>query len=602
MPRRIPCSARVAFASIAFAAAAPPHLLDGYRGPDEIVASARSLAANHAGIAAVRTLGRSREGREIVLLTVGSATEGRPALLIVAGLDGTHALGPELALRAAERLASEHAELLGRVTVHVVPMANPDALAATRRGPAAVSTTSRPVDDDRDGGADEDPPVDLDGDGAILLMRIKDPPPPYLPTLVVDDKDQRLLRAPDPLKGERAEYLLLTEAIDADGDGRFGEDGPGGVDLDRNFPHRWPEFAPDAGPFQISEPEAKLLADFVIETPELLGAIVYGRHDTLIAVPDTRDMDATGRTPMVYLAADHAIYQELGKVYRESTGQSRASAGDPSGSFWIWLANHRGLTAVAANGWGRPDAPPKPAEDGAPAEETKQAEAAAPQPPEAGTEAPGPRGGGAQRRGGRGPGGRAAPAQPRQESRPVDTDLADWIDYLERERGGAGYAAWRPIEHPFFGTVEVGGVDPLAKRNPPAAALPELAEKQAAFLIEWLGRFPAIEVRPPTVTKVGPSLWRVETSVVNVGRLPTHNRMARTTRAIAPIVARVSVPLERVAAGDRVRIIDGLDPGERVDLVWLLRADPSETIELSIGSPSLGQTRYALQNGAVSAR
>lgn len=576
-------------------ASAPPKPLEGYRGADELRAAATDLAAAHPRHASIRMLGRSTEGREIAVLTLGAERGDRPALLVAAGLDGTHALGPELALRVAERLLVEHPAALEDRIVHIVFAANPDAIEATRRGPHAVSTTSRPVDDDRDGREGEDPPVDLDGDGAILSMRVRNPPLPYLPTLVADDKDPRILRAPDAAKGERAEYLLLVESIDADGDGRLGEDAPGGVDLDRNFPHRWPEFAKDAGPFQISEPESKLLADFVIATPELVAAIVYGRHDSLVAVPDNRDMDATGRTPMVLLAADHPVYQALGTLYRDTTGEKRAEAGDVSGSFWIWLANHRGLLALAANGWGRPDAPPAeaPAADPAPA---AQPASDAPQAEAAPLPAPAPQ----QRRGGRGAGRAQAP--PRQESKPVDTDLAAWIEYLERERDGLGFVAWHEIEHPLFGTVEIGGVDPLVKRNPPASELEQLAAKQAAFLVALLERMPRLEVRSPTATRLGPGLWRVETTVANVGRLPTATRMGRTTQALPAIVARVSTPVDRVVQGDRVRRIDGLDPGESVVLSWILRVEPGEEVDLSIGSPAFGRSRFLIRDGEVSSR
>ena len=273
-------------------------MLEGYRDSAAIAAEARAIAAAHPDLVKVEAYGTSAEGRELLLLSIGKASGGRPGILIAGGLDGTHALGPELALRVAKAIAAEHADLLDRVTFYVVPLANPDALEATRRGPLERNTTGRPVDDDRDGTLDEDAPRDIDGDGLVLQMRVKDPPPPWQATLMVDEKDPRLLRKPDAAKGELANYLLLTESLDSDGDGRLGEDGPGGVDLDHNFPHRWPEFTKDAGPIQLSERESKALADLVIAKPDLVAAIVFGRHDSLVSVPETRDMDTTGRTPL----------------------------------------------------------------------------------------------------------------------------------------------------------------------------------------------------------------------------------------------------------------------------------------------------------------
>jgi hypothetical protein len=37
----------------------------------------------------------------------------------------------------------------------------------------------------------------------------------------------------------KGDYLVFTEGIDNDGDGKFNEDGVGGLDLNRNYPENW---------------------------------------------------------------------------------------------------------------------------------------------------------------------------------------------------------------------------------------------------------------------------------------------------------------------------------------------------------------------------
>jgi hypothetical protein len=343
-------------------------VLDGYRRSDALLAELRTLAGADAELV---TIGRSREGRELIALRIGRNREvTKPALLVTAGLDGLHLTGAEVAVRVAKSLLAaeireKHAATLDRVTIWILPCANPDALEVTLSGPAAQRGTLRPVDEDRDGSADEDGPRDLNGDGVITEMRVKNPAPPFVPTLIVDPNELRLMKTPE--SGAAAAgatgamtapvYLLLPEGIDADGDGRFAEDGRGGVDLNRNFAHRYPELARDAGPHAMSEPESKALADFVIAHPEIVAAITYGRHDSLVKVPEVRDNDGTGRTPLIFAAGDIDLHQAIGKLYRETTGQARTGNADNEGTFYLWLANHRGLLSVASTIWGRPDVP-----------------------------------------------------------------------------------------------------------------------------------------------------------------------------------------------------------------------------------------------------
>ena len=61
---------------------------------------------------------------------------------------------------------------------YLVPMVNPDGRdfwLADPNGARSARTGSTPIDNDRDGVADEDDCEDLNGDGVVTLMRIKDP-------------------------------------------------------------------------------------------------------------------------------------------------------------------------------------------------------------------------------------------------------------------------------------------------------------------------------------------------------------------------------------------------------------------------------------------
>ncbi len=328
----------------------------------------RSLDQQHASCR-LTSLAKTWQGRDVWLLTLSADPEtaaSRPALLVVAGLDARHAVGVETALRVARSILADHADLLQDTTIYIVPCANPDGF-ELRGGKVNLGHIGnvRPVDDDRDGAADENGPSDLNGDGVITMMRRIDPPLDDRATHMADPAEPRLLKRADASKGERPIYSLYVEGIDADNDGLIGEDGIGGVDLDRNFLHRYPEHAADAGPMPLSEPETLALADFVIASKNIIAAITYGRHDNLINVPDGRGTDISGRGPRDLDAGDVELYREVSKKYKELTGQQRAAGSDTAGSFQAWVYAQRGVPSFASTVWGRPDLKEEPRGGGA---------------------------------------------------------------------------------------------------------------------------------------------------------------------------------------------------------------------------------------------
>jgi hypothetical protein len=565
----------------ASALAGPPA---GYRDSAALAKAVADAAAAATGRpVAVSSIGRSAGGRDLPLVTIGTPSPGRPALLVVAGLDGSHLVGSEIAAELVAKLLADEA-LPADAVVYLLPRMNPDAADATLSAPAVQSATPVPVDDDRDGTADEDGPRDLNGDGVVTQMRVADPKPPLVATHVADASEPRLLRPADPLKGETPVYAVLVEGLDADGDGRIAEDGPGGTNLDRNFPHRWPEFSADAGRYQLSAVESLALANFVRERRDLAAALVLGRHDNAVNFPDTRDMDATGRTPMVFLADDQPFHRELATLAKDTTGQSRAASLDHAGSFWLWLTDHRGIPTVAMTAWGRPD-PSKPAsEEDRKEGEAKPAEAEKPaESPPAAAEAP-PAGRG--RRGMRGPPPPAAPA-----AKPVvDEELLRWLEVNDRDRNGELFVAWQDIDHPqrdrLGSTVEVGGFRTLHLVNPPHGEIDGLAAKHAALVRELAVRLPRLEVEPATVTPLADGLYRIELPVRNAGRMPTATNMGRITQKVDPVLVQVSVPVEQVLGGDRVVRVDRMDAGERQVLGWIVRAVQDEPVELTVTGPA----------------
>ena len=484
--------------------------------------------------AAHAVIGVSREGRPIHLVTLGNAdpSRRRPALLLVGGADGEQLASPASVLEALRSIARDSPGLLDDVRIYAVPLANPDAYAAALSTGQIRRTNARVVDDDRDGVADEDAPRDIDGDGLVTTIR-RIAPPGRAATHVVDAADPRIVRPANREKGEVATHEVFVEGADLDGDGVHGEDGAGGVDLDRNYPHRWPEFSRDAGPYQLSEPETLAIARFVRDRPEIVTAVVFGRHDTLVNFPDTKDMDATGRTPMVYHRDDHGLYRDFAKMWKDATKVERSANADLAGSLVLWLANHRGIAAVAANGWARPEPPPLP--EGTPA------------PAETG-----------------------------------DAEESAWLAVSDRMRDGAGFVPWKAFAHPELGAVEIGGFAPFFRESPTPADGAELAKNSAAFVAALAARRPKIEVSDARVTPLADGLARIEVRVTNAGNLATTTEMGRVTRSVPPVVVRLSLPPEDVFSGRPVEKIERLAAGVSEEFAWTVRLDAGASVEVSV--------------------
>ena len=516
--------------------AAPPARLApaGFATGDELLARLDALAKSSGAAYSSRTIGFSLEKRPINVLVFGDQdlSKRRPALLLVGGMDAEQLASPSCVVESVAAILRDKPRLLETVRIYAIPLANPDARAIALATGLPRATNARAIDGDRDGAIDEDAPADLNGDGAITGMRMV-APPSKAATHLVDGVDPRITRTPNREKGERATHLLSVEGSDADGDTGVAEDPSNGVDLDRNFPHRYAEFAIDAGQFQLSEPEAIAIATFVREHPEILTAVVFGRHDTLVNFPDTKDNDSTGRTPMVYHPDDHGLYREIAKLWKDTAKIERSANQDLAGSLVLWLANHRGVAAVAANGWSRPELPKPP--EGTPA------------PPETG-----------------------------------DPERAAWLAVSDTMYGGAGFRPWTAFDHPTLGKLEIGGFAPFFRESPNAEQADALAKASGAFVAALAERQPSLEVSAAEVTVLADGLIHVALRITNTGVAPTATAMSTIADVTPPIIVRVPVKPEAVFSGRPVEKIERLAAGESREFTWILRVDPKEPPAVSV--------------------
>jgi Zinc carboxypeptidase len=272
-------------AAIALPASPAELTFDRYHRPDELKAALQEMARANSGVARLHSLTKSAGGRELVIIEigpeVGNAEKTLPAVFVAADMEGTVPISAEAALFLAKLVVAK-ADLRADRTWYILPCGNPDAASLFFAKPLRLDArNATPRNDDMDDATDEDGADDLNGDGLITQIRVKDPEGEWMPV----PAEPRLMKRADGSKGEKGVYKLYSEGIDSDGDGSYNEDGPGGIDIGITFPHLFQFFAPEAGLWSGREAETFALLKFFDEHREVGLTFVFGESNFCLAPP-----------------------------------------------------------------------------------------------------------------------------------------------------------------------------------------------------------------------------------------------------------------------------------------------------------------------------
>ena len=545
-------------------------------------------------------IGESPGGRAISLASVsgGGADGARPALLVVAGARSAHRIGTDVALALIERLSEDYGRdsavtaLLDRSTVLVLPLLSPDAAEASTRSPIQEQTRNEsPFDDDRDGMVDEDGPDDMNGDGLITMMRIADPTGEW----TEDADDPGLMRIADPAKGERRGWRLLPEGVDDDEDGRWNEDPPGGVDIGVNFPRDYSWFGDGAGDHPVSAPESRALAELLASRDDIAAVVVLGMHDNLLVPWKACSRGGNGeegicpkeerggrlREPLTTVLDDDATwFAEISARYREATGRSGADSlgiepggGDPLS----WAYFHMGRWAFGSSVW----TPPASSDRTEEADPTGGDGVSADSATAAGADSADT---------GNGRQGRDAKKDPVAAQR----RLLRWI----RSNRPADFVDWAPVSHPDFPDrlVEVGGLAPFARWNPPAASRDSLIEGEVRFLMEFASLLPRVAIVEAVSEPLGDDTYRVTVHIANEGFLPTRTALAERLGRPRAIRVEIETSGQEIVGGRRVQTIEALPgSGAATDLSWTVVGRGNGRVTVRAGTPSAGEDRREVE-------
>ncbi len=531
----------------------------------------------------VRELAESRDKRKVWLIDVGIGAEQdrntRPAMLVVAGIEGNDLVGPFTTVAWIETLLKQYreepakAQFLKTTTIYVIPCLNPDATERFFVEPRIeLNVNGTPFDDDHDGLTDEDGGEDLNGDGLITMMRVEDKEGQY----TLDPNENRLLLKADPMKGETPGWRLLPEGIDNDHDKRWNEDGPGGTNFNRNFPYGGGFFDAEAGIHPICEAETRALADFVIAHPNVGIVMTYGAADNLRKTP--KGAPSAGRAKPMEAVDDKDVgyYEALGKFYRAKLGLDKElECTSQPGTFSDWMYFHRGRLALAARPWDGALAvalsKTQKAKDKGP-KDTKAAEPNDPNAPK-------------------------ADVKRDKEGDKRNKDEREQLKWLG-EHSPDAFVAWQAIEHPEFPgrRVEVGGYRPFARTNPPVAMLADLAAKHGDFLTELAQRLPRISVARTGCRMLADSLYEIEILVINTGFLPTSLTHGETTREVYPTRVVVELEPQCFLAGTKTTVLPPIaGSGGTAKVRYTLRVADRKEVRFQVISVLAGRAEGTIE-------
>ncbi|MBC8202142.1 MAG: peptidase M14 [Planctomycetes bacterium] len=443
----------------------------------EMTKALHDLVEAYPELLAIESLGKSVGGREIWIVTLNNPATGsdrdKTAMFIDGNIHGNEIQAAETVLYSIWYLCKSFGvidritELIDERSFYFVPMANPDGREVWFHQPAYphyLRGGIRPVDNDHDGLFDEDGPDDLDGDGHITSMWIKD----ELGRYEIDENDPRFFTRVDANDPPGGWSRLGQEGIDNDDDGKINEDGIGGYDPNRNWPADWqPEWIQyGATDYPFSLPETRVIGEFLLDHPNVAacqsyhnagGMILQGPSASYVKYPRSDERVhstiANKGAEMLPFYEPMIAYKDLYTVHGGEDGFTYEALGIVSFTNELW--SDKRMYA--------------------------------------------------------------------RESNPSRDDRKQFRDLLQFEDV---FVPYHEVDHPTYGKVMVGGTKKYSSRITPPWMLEEGCHRNFAFTMFHADEMPLLSWGALDVKKIGNQLWKVTVEVANDKIIPSRTAMA----------------------------------------------------------------------------
>ena len=552
---------------------------DRYYRYDEFTQILQQLVQEHPALLSIDSVGKSFEGRDIWVLTATNQATGpaadKPAYWVDANIHASEVAGGAAAMYLIDTLVRGHGRqetitrCLDSRAFYICPRMNPDGAEWALLDPPRIvrsSTRPYPYDEEPVDGLDTG---DVDGDGRILSMRIKDGNGNWK----CHADDPRLMVAREPTEAGGTYYRILPEGTlrgDDDFLVKVNKDKQG-LDLNRNFPAGWrQEFEQlGAGPYPTSEPEVRSVVQFITSHTNITGGVTFHTWSGVLLRPFSGrgDVDMSPEDLWVFKAQGEKGTQITGYPAISTFEEFRYHPKEVTTGGFDWIYEHLGLYKWTVEIW-----------------------------------------------------------CPMREAGITDYKYIDWfrdhpvsddlklLAWSDNALKGKGFVDWYPFAHPQLGAVEIGGWDKIyAFRNPP----PHLLEKEIARFPEWLLwnalTSPKLELVHARCEKLGTDSWRIEVGVQNTGHLPSYvSKRALERKQSRGLIGEISLPEGAELVSGAARILAGELEGraykhtlvsfwtdhtpmaDRARLVWVVRASAGGTVQVVVRHEKAGTVRASI--------
>ena len=494
---------------------------DHYYTYSEIESFFDTAVAEYPTLAEKISIGKSQEGRDIWCLILTNKETGlhtdKPAIYIDGNIHAGEVTASHVCLHTIYELLHLYAQdaqikhLLDQRTWYMIPRVNPDGAELYLNSPFMLRSVTRlnPDWEDRIDGALY--PDDLDNDGLVRFMRVKD----ELGIFKVSEKDARLLIPRNPGDFEGDFYNLYLEGTIHNYKGGPITPAPDqwNLDMNRNFPSGWQPTQRGGGAFPLSEPEALAMVKFIQDHPNIGALQAYHTMSGAILRP-------SGNTPDKALPkADVMAYKELGKIGEDLTGYPCISilegfTGDPIyGVFVDWSYEHRGLLGFSTELW----------------DPLQQA-------------------------------GKTGKKNFTERSFSEEDELLK-LKWNDEALNGEAFMPWTPFQHPQLGEVEIGGWHPkYFAQNPWLTRLQDECERNHAFSLKHAAALPEIMIEKLEIRAEEDQIYTITLDLANRGWLPTNvTTKALQLKMVKDITAMISGDFEILTGKDKEKLgqLDG---------------------------------------------
>ena len=494
-----------------------PLRFDRYYNYDEVNEALKALNKAYPEMTKLEVLGKSEEGREIYALTINNSNTGeassKPGVYVDGNIHGNEIQAGEVCLYYANMLLTKYGEnekvtkAVDRNAHYIVPVVNVDGryhFFEDAHTPSSSRSIRIPRDDDNDGLFDEDAPDDLDGDGSITQMRIKDPNGDYK----ADPDDPRILVRVEP--GKKGEYTLLgSEGIDNDNDGKLNEGAEGYVDPNRDWGYNWmPRYVQSgAGDFPLSGVGIKAVSEYIMNRPNIIVAFSFHNSGGMwLRVPADKSTRIDPSDIAAYdVVGKNAIKITPGYVYHASV-DLYPTYGDSDGQLFF----NYGIFSFVGELFQRE-------------QETYRENVNKPEPKPEGDDYR-----------------RAASAEKNREQLKFNDHLAQ----------GEMYKEWKKYNHPTYGEIEIGGWVKMTSRLPQIFMLQELVHRNASVVFLAAENTPDISMEVFDVKEIGKNLSQVRVRLKNKNGLPTMTNDSFKNKLYTPDMLKVAGA--KVVAGGKI--------------------------------------------------